>query len=170
MNKPTREQQLEKLKNMSDSDIDYSDIPPITKDMLKDAVITDRKIINGKLTITSQTPYLDVVKPRQKERLHARIDGDVLAWFKSQGKGYQTHINAVLRTYYQSHKQQIENLENISDADIDDNDIQPIQKDMSRNAVISKPRIKSGELFVTRQRKRFPSRTQDESISSRSTK
>ena len=73
--------------------------------MLKNAVVTERKIINGKLTVTSQTPYLDVTKPRQKERLHARIDSDVLEWFKLQGKGYQTHINAVLRAYYQSNNQ-----------------------------------------------------------------
>jgi uncharacterized protein (DUF4415 family) len=26
-----------------------------------------------------------------------RLDSDVLAWFKSQGKGYQTRINAILR-------------------------------------------------------------------------
>ena len=28
-----------------------------------------------------------------------RIDGDVLDWFRSAGKGYQTRINAVLRSY-----------------------------------------------------------------------
>jgi len=32
-----------------------------------------------------------------KESLTIRIDVDVLAWFKAQGKGYQTRINAVLR-------------------------------------------------------------------------
>lgn len=99
------EQQLENLKNLKDEDIDYSDIPPITEDMLKNAVVTTRQMINGELTITSQIPYLDVVKPRTKERLHARIDSDVLEWFKQQGKGYQTHINAVLRAYYQNNAQ-----------------------------------------------------------------
>jgi uncharacterized protein (DUF4415 family) len=28
-----------------------------------------------------------------------RIDADVLEWFKAQGTGYQTRINAVLRAY-----------------------------------------------------------------------
>lgn len=105
MKHPSKEQQLKNLKNLKDDDIDCSDIEPITKDMLKNAVVTTRKVINGKLTVTSQTPYLDVIKPRQKERLHARIDSDVLEWFKLQGKGYQTHINAVLRAYYQSNNQ-----------------------------------------------------------------
>ena len=32
-----------------------------------------------------------------------RIDADVLEWFKSMGKGYQTRINAVLRAYKAAH-------------------------------------------------------------------
>ncbi|MCM1321483.1 MAG: BrnA antitoxin family protein [Bacteroides sp.] len=40
----------------------------------------------------------DLYKPTKTE-IHIRIDSDVLAWFKAQGKGYQTKINAVLRDY-----------------------------------------------------------------------
>jgi len=32
-----------------------------------------------------------------KKSLTIRIDADVLAWLKSQGRGYQTRINRVLR-------------------------------------------------------------------------
>ena len=32
-----------------------------------------------------------------KVSLSIKIDADVLAWFKSQGKGYQTRINKALR-------------------------------------------------------------------------
>ncbi len=32
-----------------------------------------------------------------------RLDADLLEWFKSQGKGWQTRMNAVLRSYYESH-------------------------------------------------------------------
>ena len=35
----------------------------------------------------------------KKTDVHIRIDTDVLEWFKEQGKGYQTKINAVLRAY-----------------------------------------------------------------------
>jgi uncharacterized protein (DUF4415 family) len=35
----------------------------------------------------------------RKESISLRIDADVLDWFKSQGSGYQTRINAVLRAY-----------------------------------------------------------------------
>jgi uncharacterized protein (DUF4415 family) len=32
-----------------------------------------------------------------KRQVTARVDADVLAWLKSQGKGYQSRINAILR-------------------------------------------------------------------------
>jgi uncharacterized protein (DUF4415 family) len=34
-----------------------------------------------------------------KAAISLRIDHDVLAWFKAQGDGYQTRMNAVLRAY-----------------------------------------------------------------------
>jgi uncharacterized protein (DUF4415 family) len=37
--------------------------------------------------------------PQQKATLNMRIDRDVLEFFRRQGKGYQTKINAVLRSY-----------------------------------------------------------------------
>jgi uncharacterized protein (DUF4415 family) len=37
--------------------------------------------------------------PKPKVDLHMRVDCDVLDWFRQSGKGYQTRINAVLRSY-----------------------------------------------------------------------
>jgi uncharacterized protein (DUF4415 family) len=37
--------------------------------------------------------------PKRKEHMNLRIDADVLAFFRRQGRGYQTRINAVLRSY-----------------------------------------------------------------------
>ena len=34
-----------------------------------------------------------------KTSISLRVDQDVLAWFKAQGDGYQTRINAVLRAF-----------------------------------------------------------------------
>jgi uncharacterized protein (DUF4415 family) len=36
---------------------------------------------------------------KRKEHTNLRIDADVLAFFRTQGRGYQTRINAVLRSY-----------------------------------------------------------------------
>jgi len=40
---------------------------------------------------------LEPVSPKASVSL--RIDADVLAWFKAQGPGYQTRMNAVLRAF-----------------------------------------------------------------------
>ncbi len=39
-----------------------------------------------------------------KVRLTLRLDGDVAAWWRSQGEGYQSRINAVLRLYMSAKK------------------------------------------------------------------
>ena len=39
------------------------------------------------------------VMPITKQALSLRLDTDVLEWFRSQGPGYQTRINAVLRAF-----------------------------------------------------------------------
>lgn len=40
-----------------------------------------------------------LVSQPPKESISLRLDRDVLAWFKSQGPGYQTRINSVLRAF-----------------------------------------------------------------------
>ena len=44
--------------------------------------------------VTTELPM-----PKRKEHTNLRIDADVLAFFRGQGRGYQTKINAVLRSY-----------------------------------------------------------------------
>ncbi len=43
-----------------------------------------------------------VVVAPGKKHTGLRIDADVLDWFKSHGKGWQTRMNAVLRAYYEA--------------------------------------------------------------------
>ena len=45
-----------------------------------------------------------LVLPSGKSSVHLRLDTDVLDWFKAQGKGHLTRINAVLRSYAEAHK------------------------------------------------------------------
>ena len=40
-----------------------------------------------------------LVMPESKVPLSLRLDRDVIDWFRAQGRGYQTRINAVLRAY-----------------------------------------------------------------------
>jgi uncharacterized protein (DUF4415 family) len=43
----------------------------------------------------------ELTPPRPgKVKFAMRIDPDLLAWFRGQGRGYQTRINTILRAYY----------------------------------------------------------------------
>lgn len=57
------------------ADSDWKDVPP---DWFKDAI---------------------PVQPGTKKLLSLRVDPDVLEWFRAQGPGYQTRMNAVLRAF-----------------------------------------------------------------------
>jgi uncharacterized protein (DUF4415 family) len=46
-----------------------------------------------------------VVIPENKNTITIRLDADVLRFFRSE-RGYQTKINAVLRTYMQAHQKE----------------------------------------------------------------
>ena len=75
-----------RLDLMSDEEIDLSDCPEITPEQFVKAVV--RK---------------GLPQDRKKSQVTLRIDRDVLNWFKSQGKGYQTQINKLLRAYMEAH-------------------------------------------------------------------
>jgi uncharacterized protein (DUF4415 family) len=45
-----------------------------------------------------------VVMPRGKTSVHLRLDSDVVEWFKANGKGHLTRMNAVLRAYVDAQK------------------------------------------------------------------
>lgn len=45
-----------------------------------------------------------LVIPEPKKAVSIRLDPDVLDFFKSQGKGYQTRMNAVLRAFLEAKK------------------------------------------------------------------
>jgi len=73
-----RKAELKALAAMPDSEIDYSDIPPLDDSFWKNAVCNPFY----KPTKTSTT---------------VRVDSDVLVWLKAEGKGYQTRMNEILR-------------------------------------------------------------------------
>ena len=70
--------EIETLAAMPDDQIDTSDIPELGEAFWKNAA-------RGRF-----------YKPT-KTATTVRVDADVLAWLKGQGKGYQTRMNAILR-------------------------------------------------------------------------
>ena len=65
-------------KSTNDKKIDFSDIPETTDSFWASAKVRE---------------------PIGKTAISIRIDDDVLEFFRKQGKGYQSKINAVLRSY-----------------------------------------------------------------------
>ncbi|MBF0519810.1 MAG: BrnA antitoxin family protein, partial [Nitrospirae bacterium] len=43
--------------------------------------------------------------PPGKKHINIRVDADVLEWFRSHGRGYQTYMNSVLRAFVSSKAQ-----------------------------------------------------------------
>lgn len=79
---PASETDWERVDALGDADIDLSDSPEVTAEMFARSMAR-----RG----------LKPVQPKQQVTL--RLDADVLAWFKAQGRGYQTRINELLREY-----------------------------------------------------------------------
>lgn len=71
----------EALESMSDEDIDYSDIPPLTDEFFEKATLR--------------------IPAAQAHNL-IQIDPDVMAWFQAQDREYKTLINTVLRRYIEN--------------------------------------------------------------------
>jgi uncharacterized protein (DUF4415 family) len=79
--KSARTTEIRALQRMKDNEIDTTDIPPMPD---------WSKAVVGRF-------YRPIKKP-----LTIRLDADVLAWAKGQGRGYQTRINALLRSAMES--------------------------------------------------------------------
>jgi uncharacterized protein (DUF4415 family) len=82
----SKKQRLKKIEAIRDVDIDYTDIPELSKAFWENATLQ---------------------YPEKKKSITLRVDTDIINWFKSKGKGYQTKINAILRSYYEAHKRKV---------------------------------------------------------------
>lgn len=85
-----------------DTQTDWDRVNALTDEEIEAAALAD-----------PDAPPLDVDSPDfweevvivipSKKLVCLRIDRDVLDWFRQQGKGYQTRINAMLRAYMEAH-------------------------------------------------------------------
>jgi uncharacterized protein (DUF4415 family) len=71
-----------RLDSLRDEDINFSDIPKQGAEFFAQAILW----------------------PGPKKQITLRLDPDVLTFFRKQGKGYQSTINAVLRKYVEIRK------------------------------------------------------------------
>jgi uncharacterized protein (DUF4415 family) len=76
---------LAEIDAIADKDIDTSDIPEVDEAFF-------------------ETARLVMPAAGGKTAVSIRIDDDVLKWFKAQGKGHLSRMNAVLRAYMLSQR------------------------------------------------------------------
>ncbi|RAP33963.1 3-oxoacyl-ACP synthase [Candidatus Marinamargulisbacteria bacterium SCGC AAA071-K20] len=69
---------IEELRKRKDSDIDCTDVPELDKAFWNKAKVR---------------------YPESKKAVSLRLDVDILNWYKEQGKGYQSLMNSVLRSF-----------------------------------------------------------------------
>ena len=84
---PKGKTNLHRVKSLSEEEIESAakadgDNPRWTKKMLDSAVM---------------------IMPQKKVSVHMYMDEEIVDWFKSKGKGYQSRINSVLKAYVHKH-------------------------------------------------------------------
>jgi uncharacterized protein (DUF4415 family) len=79
---PKLQAEHDALAAMPDSEIDTTEMPPITD---------WSHAVRGPF-------YRPIKRP-----LSLRVDADILDWFQRQGQGYQTRMNSALREYVERH-------------------------------------------------------------------
>jgi uncharacterized protein (DUF4415 family) len=78
---------------------DWTRVDVLSDDQIAEAIRNDPDSVEPEPEWFEHARLLRASQP--KERLTVRFDADVVAWFKAQGAGYQTRMNAVLRAYYE---------------------------------------------------------------------
>ena len=80
-------EQMQALRDLSDEDIDYSDIPP--------------------LPTTGWRRVSELVPAENKQQITLRLDAELIAFFRATGRRYQSRINAALREYVTAQKKAV---------------------------------------------------------------
>ena len=75
---------MQALRDLRDEDIDYSDIPPLPR--------------SGWRRVS------ELVPAENKQQITLRLDADLISFFRSTGRRYQSRINAALREYVTAQK------------------------------------------------------------------
>ena len=78
---------MQALRELRDEDIDYSDIPPLSR--------------------TGWRRVSELIPAENKQQITLRLDADVIEFFRATGRRYQSRINAALREYVNANKKSL---------------------------------------------------------------
>lgn len=88
-------EELAEKRRRGDSRSDWARAAAMTREEIETDIASDPDEVGAAL----DWERVSIELPQPKAELHMRIDRDVLDFFRKAGRGYQTRINAVLRSY-----------------------------------------------------------------------
>lgn len=88
-------EELAELVKREGSGTDWKKVNAMTEDEIEASVAADPDEADMVMDWDNAT----VEMPEPKAVLNMRLDKDILDYFRKTGKGYQTRINAILRSY-----------------------------------------------------------------------
>ena len=83
------------------SGTDWARVNALTDNQIEQMAVND---LDNPASVAADWADAIVGMPPPKAPVNAKFDADVVDWFKSQGRGYQTRMNAVLRHYMEAHR------------------------------------------------------------------
>jgi uncharacterized protein (DUF4415 family) len=95
-------EELKEMRARGEDQTDWARVDDLTEMQLEAAIASDPDWADiPRDWYKHAKPYY----PKEhKKQVTLRIDPDVLDWFKRQGRGYQTRINAALRAFVEAHE------------------------------------------------------------------
>ncbi len=88
-------EELEAMRQRGESRSDWSRAAAMTSDAIEASVASDPDEAGMVMDWDNAT----IEMPQPKAVLNMRVDQEVLDYFRKTGRGYQTRINAVLKSY-----------------------------------------------------------------------
>ena len=88
-------EELAEMRKRGETHSDLAKAAALTNDEIEAQIAADPDEASMVIDWDSAT----IAMPQPKAVLNMRVDRDVLDYFRQTGKGYQTRINAVLRSY-----------------------------------------------------------------------
>jgi uncharacterized protein (DUF4415 family) len=99
--KHIRTYSADQIRKLGPGKTDWARVDALTDDQIETAMRDDPDWAD---LINFDWSGAVVVVPRKKKAISIRLDDDVIDFFKSQGEGYQTRMNAVLRHFMEKTK------------------------------------------------------------------
>lgn len=99
-------EELREMVARGESQTDWAKVDAMTEEELEASIRADPDDVLDDEAITRGFKGLPpgFLAAIRKQDVHIRLDADVIDWFKQQGRGYQTRINAVLRAFVENQK------------------------------------------------------------------